>query len=101
MKKGNDWVPRLYIDDPSREQPPMPTSDFVQATEVITEYERGLRDGIARREALAVNVMEFTARVERHNINLDIENKWLKFQKRLWMFVSFCMLTALLVVLGR
>jgi hypothetical protein len=74
---------------------------FVKSVDVMTEYERGVRDGVDRREALAVNVMEFTAKVERHNIDLDIENKWLKLQKRFWMFVSFCLLTAYLVTFYR
>lgn len=77
------------------------SESFVESVDVISEYELGVRDGIQRREKIAFDVMEFTARVERRNIDLDIENKWLKFQKRLWMFVSFCLLTALLVAVGR
>lgn len=71
---------------------------FVESVEVVTEYERGLKDGILRRETLAADVMEFTAKVEQHNINLDIENQWLRYQRAGWMAISICFFIALMFV---
>lgn len=69
---------------------------FVESVDVVTEYERGVRDGICRREALAVNIMDFTAKVERHNIELDIENQWLRYQRAGLVVMSVCFFGAFL-----
>lgn len=90
---------RCYVEDPSREQPPIEL--FVESVEVVTEYERGVRDGILRREMLAVDVMDFTAKVERHNINLDIENQWLRYQRAGWMIISICFFVAFMVMIWK
>lgn len=52
--------------------------DFVQATDVETEYERGYSHGIAAREALAKQVMEETMRIEVANQRLQ------KYLARFW-----------------
>lgn len=67
-----------------------------ELVEVVTEYERGVRDGILRREMLAVDIMEFTAKVERHNIDLDIENQWLRYQRAGLIVMSLCFFGAFL-----
>jgi hypothetical protein len=85
-KRTGDFYTPVHIDP-----------DFVESTEVITEYERGVRDGISRREALAVDVMEFTAKVERHNVDLDIENQWLRYQRTGLIILSVCFFIAFLM----
>jgi hypothetical protein len=58
--------------------PPLEDRDFVQTTEVETDYERGFRKGSASRAALAQQVMEETMRMEREHVLLR------KYLARFW-----------------
>lgn len=71
--------------------------DFIQSKEVLTEYERGVRDG----EALARDVMEWTANIERLNIDMRIENTWLRYQRNSMAIVAVCFLIAFIAAFLR
>ena len=60
----------------------------------LTEYDRGVREGINQREALAREVMEWTASVERLDIILKAENQRLRYQRNSFVFIAVCMFVA-------
>lgn len=53
--------------------------NFVEAVVVQTEYERGWKEGVASREGLAVEVMNYTAEIEQANIRLAREKNRISF----------------------
>jgi hypothetical protein len=68
-KRTGDYVPRTTVLPPLNGAD-FEDHDFVQATEVQTEYERGYEAGVASREELAEQVMQEAERTEMANERL-------------------------------
>ena len=88
MKNGHHVVP---------DYPEPPT--FKESEAVISDYARGVVAGVAQREAMACEVMEWAAQVERKSLTTESENAMLRAQRGLLIFVLLLWTLALFAAL--